>query len=119
MNNEIQADYRVLTPSTSEWIISDVTARKAVCLLVLIFIPLASLCLVSFGHGPSSVVYGPNTAFRTYRASLQLRCAMATTVIILLMANILALSQPAYSDLCTDSSLASSNPSSMISTLRC
>ena len=94
-------------------------SRKAVCLLVLIFIPLASLCLVPFGHGPSSAVHGPRTAFRTYRAALQLRAALTTTVIILLMANIMVFPRSAFSDLDADSRLASSDPSSMISALRC
>lgn len=114
-----QADYGVLTPPLSEWIISAVISRKALCLLVLVFVLLASFCLVPVGHGPSSVVDGAKTAFRAYRASLQLRSAVATTVIILFMANLLALSRPAYSDLDADSRLASTNPSSTISTLRC
>jgi hypothetical protein len=109
----------MLTPHPSEWIIWGVIPRKIVCLLVLIFVPLASLCLVPFGHGPSSVIYGPNTAFRAYRASLQLRYAVAATVIILLMTSILALSRPAYTDLDADARLASANSSSMIPTLRC
>jgi hypothetical protein len=43
------ADYRVLTPPPSEWIILVVMSRKVVCLLVLIFVLLVSFCLVSFG----------------------------------------------------------------------
>jgi hypothetical protein len=95
-----------------------VSSRKTVCLLVLIFIPIASLCLVPVGHGPSSVVYGPRAALRAYRASLQLKSAVAATVVIL-MANVLVLSRTAYSDLDADSRLASADPSSMIPTLRC
>jgi len=94
-------------------------SRKVVCLLVLIFVLLVSFCLVSFGHGPSSIVYGPKTTFRAYRSSLLLRCAVAATVVILLIANGLALSCPAYSDLDAESPLGSANPSSMIFTLRC
>lgn len=93
-------------------------SRKAVCLLVLIFVPLAWLCLAPFGHGPSSAVYGPRTAFRTYRAALQLRCALASMA-ILLMANILALSRPTYSDLDDGPRPASPDPSSIITALRC
>jgi len=97
-----------------------VISRKALCLLVLIFVLLVSFCLVPFGHGPSSIVYGPKTTFRAYRASLQLMCAVAATVVILLVADNLALSSPAYSDSDADSPLASANPSPIISTfLRC
>jgi len=85
---------------------------------VLIFIPIASLCLVTFGHGPSSVVYGPRTALRAYRASLQLKYAVAVTVVIL-MANVLVLSRPACPDLDAESRLASAYPASTIPTLRC
>jgi hypothetical protein len=109
----------VLTPPPSEWIIFPVISRKVVCLLVLILISLASLCLVPFGQGPYSVVCGPKTAFRAYRAALQLTRAVAATIFISLIANVLALSRRAYSDLDADSRLASANPSSMISTLRC
>ena len=96
------------------------TSRKVLCLLVLILIASASLCLVPFGHGPSSAVYGPNTAFRTYRASLQLRSAMATTVVIIfLMASVFVFSRPTYSVFDPDSRLAKASPTSMIVTLRC
>ena len=97
---------------------SVVNSRKAVCLLVLIFVPLASLCIVPFGHGPSSAVYGPRTAFRTYRAALRLRCALASMVIVL-MAGILALSCPAYSDSEDGSRPASPHLPSIITALRC
>jgi hypothetical protein len=97
-----------------------VISRKVLCLLVLIFVLLVSFCLVPFGHGPSSIVYGPKTTFRAYRASLHLMCALAATAVILLVANNLALSSTAYSDLDADSPLGSANPSPIISAfLRC
>jgi hypothetical protein len=95
-----------------------VNLRKAVCLLVLLFIPLASLGLVPFGHGPSSVVDGPRTAFRAYRAALELKFAVASLVLVL-AACILALSHPTYADFDSDPRLASVTPSTMLSSLRC
>jgi hypothetical protein len=96
----------------------EVTSRKAVCLLVLIVVPLASLCLVPFGHGPSSVVDGPRTVFRAYRASLELKCALAATAAIL-TACVRNLTRFTHSDLDSDPRLASPSLPSLLITLRC
>jgi hypothetical protein len=90
-----------------------------VCLLVLIFIPIASLGLVPFGHGPSSVVDGPRTAFRAYRASLELKCAVEATVVVSLMACVFVSSHPRYSYFDSDPRLMSVSLSSLSPTLRC
>jgi hypothetical protein len=95
-----------------------VSPRKAVCLLVLVFIPIASLGLVPFGHGPSSVVDGPRTAFRAYRASLELKFAVAAAAVVL-TACVLNLSRLTNSDLNSESHPAHVSPPSLLPTLRC
>jgi len=100
---------------------SAVILRKAVCLLLLIFVLFVWFCPVPFGHGPSSVVYGPRTAFRAYRASLQLKHVVTATVVIS-MGNVLALSRPTNSDFGANPSLVSvpfSSITSITPTLRC
>jgi len=59
-----------------------VNSRRAITLLLLVCIALASLCLVPAGHGPYSVVYGPRAPLRAYRASLQLMQAVVAIVIV-------------------------------------
>jgi hypothetical protein len=66
-------------------ILPDVNPRKLICLLALVFIALASFCLVPAGHGPYSVVYGPRAPLRAYRASLQLMQAIIAIEIVSLM----------------------------------
>jgi hypothetical protein len=95
-----------------------VNSRKAICLLVLIFIPLASLGLVPFGHGPSSVVDGPRTAFRAYRASLELKFAV-TSAVAIAAAFVIAFSDLCYPDLDSEPRLASLSPSFPLPCLRC
>jgi hypothetical protein len=53
------------------------SARTFLCLTLVIFIALLSLCPLPFGHGPRSAVYGPATALRAYRAALQLQFVFA------------------------------------------
>jgi hypothetical protein len=60
------------------------SARTVVCLTLVVFIALLSLCPVPFGHGPSSAVYGPATAFRAYRAALQLQFVFAAILSVAL-----------------------------------
>ena len=95
------------------------TSRKAICLLILLFIPLASLGLVPFGHGPSSVVDGPRTAFRAYRASLELKHAVTATVVVLLMACIFVSPQHGNSAFDSDPGFTSVRLPSLHPTLRC
>jgi hypothetical protein len=109
----------ILTPAGLCADNSFVTSRKAICLLVLIFIPIAALGLVPFGHGPSSVVDGPRTAFRAYRASLELKCAVGSTVVISLMAFALASFQLSRSAFDSDAPLTGVRASSLLPTLRC
>jgi len=100
---------------------SAVILRRAVCLLLLMFILFVCFCPVLFGHGPSPVVYGPRTALRAYRASLQLKQVVAATVVIS-MGSVLAFSRPANLDFGADSSFVSAAFSSITSvtpTLRC
>lgn len=61
---------------------SVVTFCKLVCSIVLIFIAIASLCLVPAKHGPYFVVYGPKAPFRAFRASLQLIQAVTAIVTV-------------------------------------
>jgi hypothetical protein len=95
------------------------TPRKVVCLLIPVFVLLASFCLVPYGHGPSSVVIGPGTAFRAYRASVQVRSSQSATLAVLVMANIFAFSRPFILDWYAELRLASDDPSSMTPTLLC
>jgi hypothetical protein len=94
-------------------------AHKVVCLLVAIFILLATLFLVPYGHGPSSVVSGPRTAFRAYRASVQVRAALSATHAALVIGNLFVFSRPFIFDWHADSRLASDDPSLITSILRC
>jgi hypothetical protein len=55
--------------------------RRILCLLVLICICAAFVSLFPVGAGPFSLVYGPQTAFRAYRASLQLMQSVTAIVI--------------------------------------
>lgn len=99
---------------------SAVILRKAVCLLLLMFILFVWFCPVPFGHGPSPVVYGPRTAFRAYRASLQLKHVVAATVVNSVGAALMVL-RPTNSDFAADSSLVSVpfSITSITPTLRC
>jgi hypothetical protein len=112
-------DSRILTKRSAEQIISIMTSRRVICLLLPIFVLLASLCLVPFGHGPASVVIGPSTAFRAYRASVQVRTALSATLAALAIANIFVFSRPFIFDWHADLRLASDDPSLITSTLRC
>src|ERR1700759_2959731 len=93
---------------------SGVILRKAVCLLLLMFVLFVWFCPVPFGHGPSAVVYGPRTAFRAYRASLQLKHVVAATVVIS-VGTALTLFRPTNSNFAADSSLVISPFSSITS----
>ncbi len=94
------------------------SAQKLGCLLVLIFIALASMCLVPVGHGPSSAVYGPATAFRAYRASLELRRAVVA-IVALLIVSPLALLHARLPEFEAGLDVASADCSSLIPILRC
>jgi hypothetical protein len=75
----------LLTLDPYTYILAAVDSRKFVCLFALIFIVLASFCLVPAGHGPYSAVYGPRTSLRAYRSSLQLMQAVVAIVIFSLI----------------------------------
>jgi hypothetical protein len=72
-----------------------VILRNATCLLLLLAVVLASLCLVPFGQGPSSLAYGPSTALRAYRAAMELRCALSVMIAVLI-AGVLGMARLAY-----------------------
>ena|SRR5580658_2168202 len=100
---------------------SGVILRKAVCLLLLMFILFVWFCPAPFGHGPSPVVYGPRTAFRAYRASLQLKHGVAATVVIS-VGTAPTIFHPTNSNFAADSSFmtaAFSSINSITPTLRC
>ena len=102
-------------------IIPPMILRKAVCLLLLMFVLFVWFCPMPFGHGPYSVVYGPRTTFRAYRASLQLKHVVAAAVVVS-MRSALTLSRPINSNSGADSGLVSLSFSSIISItpiLRC
>jgi hypothetical protein len=75
----------LLTLEPYTYILAAVEFRKFICLFALIFIVLASFCLVPAGHGPYSAVYGPRTSLRAYRSSLQLMQAVVAIVIFSLI----------------------------------
>lgn len=75
----------LLTLEPCTYILAAVDSRKFVCLFALIFILLASFCLLPAGHGPYSAVYGPRTSLRAYRSSLQLMQAVVAIVIFSLI----------------------------------
>lgn len=93
-------------------------SSRLLCLLVLVCIAVASLCLVPVGHGPFSVVYGPKTAFRAYRASLQVMQAVAAIVIVG-MAQLLAWFDSIASKLDPTPEFTVADTLSLISSLRC
>lgn len=100
---------------------SAVILRKAVCLLLLMFILFVWLSPAPFGHAPYPVVYGPRTAFRAYRASLQLK-HVVTAMVVISVGTALTLFRPTNSDFSPDSTPVSVSFSSITSIspiLRC
>ena len=57
-------------------------SRKALCVVLLLFVVFVSLSVMPVGKGPFSLVYGPQTAFRSYRASLLLIRAVTAIVVV-------------------------------------
>lgn len=92
--------------------------RNTVCLLMAVFIVIATLALVPSGHGPFSAVNGPGTTFGEHRTALALKHAMGVSVIIS-TTNLLDLSRQAPSNLEVDFHLASATPLPIPLTLRC
>lgn len=99
-------------------ILPGVNPRKLICLLALVFIALASFCLVPAGHGPYSVVYGPRAPLRAYRASVQLMQAIVAIEIVSLMRPELQLGRANLMHFANGQSAFPPLPS-LISTLRC
>jgi hypothetical protein len=60
------------------------STRVAICVTLAVLIAMLALCPVPIGHGPFSTVYGPATAFRAYRAALQLQFAFAAILLLVL-----------------------------------
>lgn len=92
-------------------------SRKLVCLFVLVLIPLSLWFPLMPGHGPSSLVYGPRCALRAYRASLQVKHSVAVKVVF--VANVIAWSRLASSDLRVEFLFVSVNAFTKSPTLRC
>lgn len=119
MIKRYKIDCVILTVQLSERIILFVMLNKVVCLLAAIFILLATLCPVPYGHGPSSVVSGPRTAFRSYRAALELRSAIRASAVVLTLTSAFVFVRFLMLHLGTELRLATDDPSSIISNLRC
>lgn len=58
--------------------------RALIGITLAVLIALLSVCPVPAGHGSFSSVYGPTTAFRAYRAALQLQFAFAAILFVVL-----------------------------------
>jgi hypothetical protein len=95
------------------------SARTFLCLTLVILIALLLLCPLPFGHGPRSAVYGPATAFRAYRAALQVQLALFALLVVLINFAPLRSSRPERSELGTERRAARAPLLSLLSTLRC
>ena len=95
------------------------SVRGLICLTLITFITLVSMCPLPVGHGPRTAVYGPATAFRAYRASLQLRSAVSALLVVLTAFASLCFSRSEHSELDTERDAASAPLLPLLTALRC
>jgi len=95
------------------------SVRGLLCLTLIAFIALVSVCPLPVGHGPRTAVYGPATAFRAYRASLQLRSAVSALLVVLMAFASLCFPRSEHSEFDAVRDAASVPPLPLLTTLRC
>jgi len=95
------------------------SARGLLCLTLIALIALVSMCPMPVGHGPRTAVYGPATAFRAYRASLQLRSAVSALLIVLMAVTSLCFLRSEHSELEIERDASSLPLLPLLTALRC